>query len=890
VKGAPDGTGTPDVHDTPDRDTTSATDPPEPRWSRRLLQLLLRGDDSEFILGDLAEEFHERAGASGVPIARSWYRRQVVSTLASQLRRRPPSLTAWVREGRLALRSIRREPAYVLTTVATLAIGIGGAVLVGGLAMTITRPLPFPDSDQLFAVWETRDGQQRWVAPANYLDWRRSSSTFQGLAAHSTSSVSITVNGSATLASVASVSGNYFTVLGVGPSVGRGFDPTLDVTFAEREAVLSYDGRIESFGAGGDVLGQTILVDDLPYVVVGVMPPGFSQPERDLYAWLRSPTEAPDIRGGPGDLATMRDIWYFQVVGRLAPGVSEESARAEIESVAARLSQEYPETNETAGIRIIPLLDQTVSGFGSILIALGLAVALLLVAATFNVLHLTLARAEARRSAMAVRISLGASARDLRRGLLAEGWMVGVLGAFFATVAAGVGLDLVRKRLGGAIPRAAELSLTPDLALATVLLGLGVGSLIAVTAWMRGRPHGDLRSRLISRSGGGALVAVQVAVCIAVLSGTALLATSFTELGRVDLGFDTQELYTVRIAIPDASVRSYAERIGTYREALRAVRADPRIESAGLGSATPLSMGARAGVQIVGTPADRDPPDAGWQPIDDAYFGTLGMTVLRGRGISTSDGPGDEDIAVVNETFVRSVLAGREPLGAHVTMGLDGHDRPLTIVGVVADTRTRGPVEPTGAVLYRPIDQTTRFDARSILLAARAPESARGGTPPLARIVRTAVPELPVYAEAGRLDLVRPFRATQGMLFVIMAVFGSAALGIGLVGVYAVGMHTVRRQRREIGVRLALGATGRRVTGEVLSKGMKAALVGVPPGLLIAAVGSWTIEGLLFGVSSSGFAVQVLVTIVVLSATAIALLAPARLAAATDPASMTRAS
>jgi len=863
-------------------------DTPEPRLSRLLLHLFVRGDDAEFILGDLQEDFAQLARTDGPRVARAWYRSQVLSTIGARLRRRPVSLTAWIREGRLALRSIRREPGYVLTTVATLAIGIGGAVLVGGLATTVIRPLPFPEPDELFAVWETRDGEQRWVSPANYLDWRRSSRAFEGLAAHDTRSASITVGGSASRESVAVVSGNYFSVLGIGPVTGRGFDPALDVAFATREAVLSHEGRTRSFGVGDEVLGQTILVEDLTYVVVGVMPPAFSHPESGLYAWLRSPTEAPEIRGFPGDVTTMRDAWYFRVVGRLAPGISPEVARAEMDAVAARLAQEYPETNESAGVNIVPLLDQTTAGFGSVLLALGLAVVLLLVAATFNVLHLTLARAEARRSAMAVRIAIGASARDLRRGLLVEGWLLGALGGLFAILGAGLGLDLVTRRLGDAIPRASELGLTPGLSAAGLSLALVVASFIKLVAWIRTRPGSDLRSRLTTRSDGGLLVSVQVAVSIAVLSGTAVLASSIADLGRVDLGFSTDNVSTMRIAIPDAPARSYAERLVIYRDALQAVLSDPAVAAAGLGSDAPIAMGLRANVQIVGEAVERDAPDSGWQPIDAGYFGALGMALLQGRSISATDGPQSEDVAVVNETFVRLVLAGRQALGARVTMGLDGHDRPLTIVGVVADTRTRGPAEAPGAVLYRPIDQTTRFSATSIFLVARGSSSAGASPPAIGRIVRAANPELPIYAEASGAELVRPFRATQAMLLVIMAAFGTTALGIGLVGVYAVGMHTVRRQRREIGVRLALGATARRVTREVLTRGMKAAMIGVPPGLLLAAAGSRTIDGLLFGARASGFGAPALVAAAVLAATATALVAPARLAATTDPASMTK--
>lgn len=852
---------------------------------RTLLRLFVRGEDGEFISGDLLEDFDRKTAAAGTDAARSWYRRQVAATLLARLRA-SGNPRDWTREGRHAFRRVRRDPGYGVIVITTLGIGIGGAIAVGALARTVLQPLPFPDSHELVSVRETREGIPRSVAPANYFDWRTMSRTFAGLAAISTTGASITVDEVATRERVATVSGNFFEVMGVGPELGRTFDPTFDIAFPGRELVLSNSTATQLFAGDRGAIGRTVLIDDLVYDVVGVMPASFTYPDDGVVAWLRSPTEAPEIRGLPFSIADMRDAWFFDVVGRLAPDRSMAAARSEMNQIASRLTELHPDTNTGSGILLVPMLDQTVADFDRVLTALALAVGLILAGALFNVLHLSLARSETRRADAAVRLSLGASRGQLARSFMIEGWLLGLGGAALGTALARWGVHLAAARLGDAIPRSIELGLPPELIGVGGALGLAAGSLIGAATFAAAAPDRDLRGRLRSGRGGRALVAVQVAVSIAVLTGTVLLARSFEQLGRVDLGFEAEGLVTARLSIPDAPALAYAERLATYRGVADALRSRPGLTAASLGADIPLRMGMQAGVHLDGVRGEGDPPNSGWQPVDHGYFETVGMRLIRGRGFASSDGPDAVDVAVVNEAFAREVLAGESALGRVVTMGLDGHEFPLTIVGVVADTRTRGPAADPGAVLYRPMAQTARFRAGSVLLAVRTGDS--GDMSMVRGALHDIAPGLPVYQLASGRDLLRPFRSAQAMLLTILTVFGASALFIGLGGVYGVGMHTVRRARGEIGVRLALGATEGRITGEVILRGMRSALIGVPPGLAVAWIVGRSVEGLLFGISASDPRIALLVTIAVLGLTALAFLVPARVAAGVDPASATR--
>lgn len=866
----------------------------EPRIPRLLLQALVRGPESEFVLGDIEEEYQRLVGEKGLGAARHWYRRQALSTIGSWwARNRRAPIDAWWRDARHAIRGLRRAPGYSVTIVLTLSLGVGGAATVAALIHSVLRPLPFLESDRLVAVWETKDGQQRWVAPANYLDWRRSSESFSGIAAYDTRSASITLNGLASRHQVAVVSGNFFSVLGVEATLGRTFDPEMDTHFSEREAVLAHPTWSDVFGGDTDVVGKTIQVDDVTYEVVGVAPKSVDFRSSGLFAWLRSPTEAPQIAGFQGDLAQMRDAWYFRVVARLAPRRSLDVARQEMNALAARLEANFPETNRGAGIRLIPLLDQTVLGVESTLIALALAVTLVLLAACVNVTHLTLARGAARAADVAIKVSFGASQSDVRRLMLIEGWTLGLggggLGVLLAAFAIGSGQGVFNSSL----PRASEIALRPGIVGLALLLSLVAGTCIAWIAYARGRVETHTMKAIRADSAGAGtvsrgMIAMQVAATIALLAGTGLMARSVYALAAADLGFEQDGLITFRVAIPDALARPYEERLALYEDIQAAVAGLPGVTTVGIGSGSPLAVGTRASVLMVGGPAAQDPPDAGWQPVDPEYFSALGLPLRRGRGFTDADGPDGLDVAIVNQVFVRIVLDGRDPIGTQVTMGLDGHDRPLTIVGVVSDTRTRGPAAPPAPVLYRPISQTTRFSANAVFFAVRTAPNHGPELSVVRGAVRRANPGLPVYGEAMGSDLARPFRQSQTALLYVLAIFATTALLLGLVGVYGVTSYSVRQRRREIGVRLALGANQRRVTTEIVGRGMRTAVMGVPVGLGLAVLLGRALDSLLFGVPPTDVPTLAGVATLVLVATAGALYGPARLAASMDPAEATR--
>lgn len=919
------------------------------RWMELLLRAVLTADETEHLLGDLREEHAARACRLGRRAAEREYRRDVRELLASRLRARGGYATdALRRQLRHGFRALARRPVFTVATVSTLAVGLGGAATIAGLARSVLRPLPFPESDRLVAVRETLDGTETPVAPANYLDWRRELASFDGgLAAHRPVSTSLTVDGTAFRARIAVVSGNYFNVLGVDLALGRGFDPSLDTAFPERHAIVSHRTWTDRFGSDPGILGRTFLVEDQQYQIVGVAPDGLASPEPGLVAWLRSPTEAPEIRALGDRVPTLRDAWYFAVVGRLVPSATLEGAREELAGLASRLERLHPDTNERRGALLRPLLDETTGDFRPILTSLAAAVLLLLMASAVNMTHLAYSRWADTAGERAVRVALGAGRAAVVGPVVVEGAILGLAGALAGYGLAHAALAHGVSAFPDVVPRAAEVTLGAAAVIAVVSVGMGLGIGISLVAFGVAGGHGAAGRRVAVRGRGLAvrhrgavarrlgaaeriggwrgqgLIAAQTAAAIALLASAALLGRSLWSLARVDLGFDVKRVATVRIAQPDARLRSYAERIAAYEDLRARVTRLPGIGEVAFAARSPLTMGLQAGLRVEGWERPDPPGNVSWAPVHHDHFRALGIPLVAGRLFGPSDRADAAHVAVVNEALARSVFPGGDPVGRVVTIGLDGHDRPLTIVGVVGDTRTRGPAAPPGPVLFRPITQTDRFSADAVLLIARTgPVGATDGGGPteraagqtrsvgqasptgwpapahraepsdLARIqetLRAARPDMPVYDAALGVDLAGAFGRSQASLLGIVGVFALATTLLGAVGVYGVAAHATRRRRREIGVRMALGADGRRVLGTIVGRGLARAALGIPFGVLASLAVGRGLRSLLVGVRPYDPAVLASVCGIVLLVTACALFVPAREAARTDPADATRA-
>lgn len=499
-------------------------------------------------------------------------------------------------------------------------------------------------------------------------------------------------------------------------------------------------------------------------------------------------------------------------------------------------------------------------------------------------------------------MALGAGRGALVGPVMAEGAIAGLAGGLIGCGLATVVLDYGVSAFPDVVPRTAEVGLGATHATVLMLVGIGLGMAISLVAFRaagvgEGTGSGPRSGERVTGWRGQGLIAAQSAAAVALLASAALLGRSLWSLARVDLGFDVERVATVRVAQPDARLRAYAERIAAYEDLRARAERLPGIDQAAFAAQSPLTMGLQAGLRVEGWDRADPPGNVSWAPVHHDYFDALGVRLVAGRSFTASDHADASHVAMVNEALSRSVFADGDPIGRVVTIGLDGHDRPVTIVGVVSDTRTRGPAAPPGPVLYRPVAQTERFSADAVLLIARTGSGGRDGLTgrahpaDLARIqqaLRAVRPDMPVYDAALGVDLAGAFGRTQRSLLGVVGIFALAATLLGAVGVYGVAAHATRRRRREIGVRMALGADRGRVLGSILAAGLARAALGLPLGVLASLAVGRGLRSILVDVRPLDPAMLGAVCVAVLVVTAFALSVPARDAARTDPAVATR--
>lgn len=800
-----------------------------------------------------------------------------------------------IQDLRQAARGLLRTPVTTVAAVATLALGIGAnTAIFSAVRGVLLRPLPFPDPGELVLLQEERPTRGvMQVSPGNYLDWRGRTETFESMAAWTDRPVNLATEEAPVRAEAAVVSGNFFRTLGLEAELGRTFDPAFRVDAGLKVVVLSHGLWRDRFGADPAVVGLTVEVDGDPHEVIGVTGPGMGFPE-DAELWIRSPSEAPNIPGFTGDLAGIRTSWYFDVVGRLADGVELPAARAELDALAAALRAEHPGQNEDAGIVAEPLRKALVADARPLLLLLLGAVSLVLLVACVNVANLVLSRAEGRRHDFAVRSALGAGGGPLARFVLAEGMVLAGVGASLGVLMAWLGLPLLLSFLPDGLPRAAEIGL--DAAVLTFAVAAAGLSCLLFTAWpavaarstppaaaLSGRGETGTRGRRRIRQ---VLVIGEIALAVVLAVGSGLVVRSVSRMAEVDPGIEAEGLAAVRVSLLDAGELTPEERRARWREIEAAVAGRPGVAGAGMGLRGPLEPGPRAGLRVVGRARAgvNDDISVGWKPVSPSYLPTLGVPVLRGRGLEPSDREGSVHVGVVNETLARIFFPGGDVLGRRITIGLDyGHEVEITLVGVVADTRNRGPTRPPLPMLYRPVDQADGFQGGTMTVVARVGDEMEAGPGRIQEAVRRATPRAVVYGPTTGPRIVAGFLGSHHFVLSLLGLFAVLAVSMGAVGIYGVMAHAVGRRRREIGIRRAVGASGRSVLGLVLGQGLALTVPGVVAGLAVSAVAGRALSAWLFEVAPidplTWAAVAAVLGLVGLAAT----LLPAREAVRLDP-------
>ena len=765
---------------------------------------------------------------------------------------------------RFGARLLLKSPITSAAAILSLALGIGGTTtMFSAVDAVLLRPLPFAEPDRLVLVSatssltrnlsSTRRGGD--LSPADFLDYR-SSSSFDGLAAISRNPVRLTGGGTPEQVPAAQVSGNFFSVLGVTALAGRTFLPSDDAPGRPAQAVVSEGLWERRYGRDPGLIGRPITVSDQPVEVVGVMPSSFRFEDR-VDVWLLGDRGLPRFTSIQ-NLPQNRDVHILTVVGRLRRDVSMSEAQAELDVIAARLAREYPGTNKGWGTALDPLQSALVGHTQRMLMTLLAAVGLMLLIASVNVANLMLVRTKAREVELAMRSALGASPGRVIRQILAESSVLAACGGLLGLAVAAWGVSVLVRVAPEGLPRLDEIAVNGRIAVFAMAATAGVALVFGLwPAWRASRAplsdalqgsvrstagHERRRSQLI-------LVSSELAIAQVLLVAAGLLVASFVRLTTLNPGFDPHDLVAVDVSLPGAKYRDAATRIRFHEEVLSRLSAEPGVSSAAMAMQAPMRPAITRGVWIEGRPAP--PPGevnvTAFLTVSEDYFDTAGIRLLRGRGIGRDDNLRSPDVVVVNEAFVRRYFPGQDPIGKRIAYGARTDEHYWrTIVGLAADTRERlgeAPKPTTYAPFRQGLDP---FTFAAYLVKTSLPVATVGET--IQRAVSASDPDQPISRLRPVEADMRASIATERFTMLIATIFAGLALVLAAVGTFGVMSHVVRSRTREIGVRMALGATRGVIVKLVLGEAARAVIASTVVGLAAAVALGPSIEALLYEV------------------------------------------
>jgi putative ABC transport system permease protein len=782
-----------------------------------------------------------------------------------------------------AVKSLGRTPAFTLTALVVLALGIGANTAIFSLAHgVLLRPLPFADPDRLVRIWSSHDERRLpffSVSLADYIDWRDGTERLEGMAAYERQQA-ITVPGTAEQLSVTRVSADLFPLLGVAPELGRVLTAGDHGTTRTGVAVISHALWQRQFGGRHDVLGRSLALDEDVWTIVGVMPARFGIPNAPSDVWLPLPSTSD---GTPRSARR-----FLRVLGRLRAGVGVEDARDELALIAARLSDAYPASNRGWGVAVRPLIDTVVSPeFRRSVVLLVGAVVFVLLMACANVTGLLLTRATARRREMAVRTALGASRRALIGLLLVESLVLAVTAGGLGLLLAAWGLDALKIVGTDSVPRLDEVGLSAPVFAFAAAVTLATATLFGIgPALYASRGMADaLRARESAADaqtsrGRHLLIVAEVALAMVLLVGAGLMIRSFVQLQQRPLGFDSASLLLAALA-PPAATGDRVDLTVTTRMVQERLAQLPGVEVAAAGSSPPFA-GSNSGdiIEREGLVVPREQaPDADYRVVTPAYLRALGIPLLRGRAFTDQDGPA-APAAILSAETARRYWPDRDPVGTRLRLGGSPW---MAIVGIAGDVRYGSISEPGDAVrpmVYVPHTQMPATPMTMVVKTRVPPET-------LAESVRAAIREAAPASPVIRIDtmaaILAQARGPQRFATLVLAVFAWVATVLAAAGVYGLLAYLVGRRTKEIGVRVALGATAMDVVRLTAGGGIVLAIVGVAIGLAASLALAGVLRGVLFDVSVTDPLTYVVVTIGLLGVTAAASYFPARRALRINP-------
>jgi predicted permease len=769
----------------------------------------------------------------------------------------------WMADFHFGLRALRHSPGFAVAAILVLALGIGANTAIFSIVNAVLlRPLPYEDPSRLMQVWHVPPAKSFpgitlfSVSPANYLDWQAQSSSFESMAIYSGRSLTFGGKDQPEILMASNVAPEFFSVLRARPMLGRVFSPEENRPGSNHVIILGYKFWRDRFGADPNIVGRDITLDSQPYSVVGVMPEKFRFPSF-AEAWVPL--------GWTNEERAVRGNHNYLVIARLKSRVDITQAKSELATISTRLEQLYPEDDKGWGATVIPLREQLVGDVRTALLVLLGAVAFVLLIACANVANLVLAKTLARRKEIAIRSSLGASRPAILRNILTETVLLSVIGGVLGFLLARVTLDVSLRLLADHLPSFAEITLDTRVLAFTLLLSVIAGVLAGLIPSLRfsrvdvneGLKLGQ--SRGSSDSGGktrNLLVVTEVALSLVLLVGAGLMVRTLLELRNVSPGFDSSRVLTMNVSITRTKFPTPATAINFFNEVLRRVRAVPGVEAAGVIDSLPLDGGgSHQPFSIEGRPVlpMADQPEVDVRLISPGYLSTMHVPVIRGRDFEDSDAVGRPGAALISESLARRFWPNEDPVGKHLTLTFFP-DVVRQIVGIVGNVKLDS-LDETRPVdtIYTALAQISppkgsTFQSFGLTLTARATSDPLGVISAVTDAVHQVGPDVPVLQVLSMDEVIAKSVSPQRFNVLLLSSFAGLALVLAAVGIYGVLSYTVRRRVREIGIRMALGATDSDVLKLVVTDGMKPILLGVVIGLAAALALSRLIASLIFGV------------------------------------------
>ena len=882
-----------------------------PRGVETLLRFGLPADQREPIAGDLLEEYATRAGRDGRLRARAalWTH---AARLAWRFRMertvhgRPlPPIGGEIRRAGMwdsirqdvafGVRMLRRQPGFTVVAVLALALGIGANTAIFSVVDAVLwRPLPFARAGEAVALGEARPREGRVngpVAPADFFDWRRDSRSFAAMAAYDEIALNLTGSGEPERLRGLSVTPGFLTAIGVGLASGRDFAADEEIVGRHRVVLITESLWRRRFGADGTIVGRTATFDGNPYEVIGVLPAHFWWPTRpDLLV----PMALSDR-----DRA-LRAAHFLDVVGRRHSGVSFEQAREEMAVIGQRLSAAFPVENRNHFPSVLPLREALVGTTRTALLVLLGAVALVLLIACANVATLLLARATTRQKELAIRMAVGGGRVRLIQQMLTESLVLAMAGG-------GVGLLLAVWSLAGlrqilpaqfsALPGIDQLALDARVLAAALIVSLLTGLVFGVAPALVAsdqRVGATLNEGARGTSGGAtgrrlrsALVVAELALSLVLLVGAGLLMASFWNLTEVSPGFRPAQLVTMRVTLPATRYADHARATTFYKDLFDRLRAAPVIERVAVSSAPPFTgLDARLNLEIEDRTVESPfPVRAHPRVVSPDYFQAMGIPLVRGRVFDDRDTTDAPPVAIINQSAVKRFWQGPDPIGERISVGAP--QRWMEIVGVVGDIKHEGLDTESTPEVYMPYQQEFTALGTGLPRGLSVVVRTSGDVESIAPLLRSAVASVDAQQSVGLIhpmdDLIAQSVAPRRLNLLLLSVFALVALTLTAAGLYGVMAYVVTQRTREIGVRMALGAT----PGSVLGLVLRQAGVMTAAGILIGLAGAYAfaryLASLLFHVSAADPTVYAAVSAVLAAVAFLAIVIPCSRATRVDP-------